>query len=368
VDTVDATAARRARSWKIVATVALLALILSGGLILKWTREFWNNTDAALVVDPQYLDFGDVWAQPDFRWTLPIRNTTGRDIRVDGFQVSCKCTSIEPESLVVPARGEASVSLAIDLTGAVASEPLGKARDLSLHLAPVVEGGPPISASWTLKGRVRKALEVAPRAVFFQSWELGTAGAAYVATVDLSAVEPLAQLRVDGNDYGHSVEVRQADEEGRRFEISLSLSPAFQRTDFHHRLTITGIAKSGKLLPPFALSVYGTTVPEIYAEPPDLLLGAIPLGESLVGTICLKSASGTPVQLVDVPIPSSETEVSPLAEPPDAGVIRIRQTAVRPGSQIVDIEILAACRGDSPPVRVPVRLVYYGLTASRNPP
>jgi hypothetical protein len=178
----------------------------------------------------------------------------------------------------------------------------------------------------------------------------------------------LAQLRVDGNDYGHSVEVRKADEEGRRFEISLSPSSAFQRTDFHHRLTITGIAKSGKLLPPLMLSVYGITVPEIYAEPPDLLLGAIPVGESVSGTICLKSASGTPVQLVDVRSQSSETEVSPLAEAPDAGVIRIRQTAVKPGNQIVDIEVLAACRGDSPPVRVPIRLVYYGLAPIKNTP
>jgi hypothetical protein len=82
VDTVDPTAVRRARTWKIVSTVVILASMLAGGLILKWTREFWNNSDAALVVDPQYLDFGDVWAQPDFEWKIPIRNTIGRDIRI----------------------------------------------------------------------------------------------------------------------------------------------------------------------------------------------------------------------------------------------------------------------------------------------
>jgi len=63
----------------------------------------------ALVVEEQYLSFGEVWEDPAFVWTLPIRNATHEDIEVINFITDCTCGKIEPRSLKIPAQGTREV-------------------------------------------------------------------------------------------------------------------------------------------------------------------------------------------------------------------------------------------------------------------
>ena len=50
-----------------------------------------------------------------FRWTLPIQNSTDRDISIRSIGGTCTCTKMQPRSLVIPPHEVRVVDLTIDL-------------------------------------------------------------------------------------------------------------------------------------------------------------------------------------------------------------------------------------------------------------
>src|SRR5712691_6122205 len=68
-----------------------------------------------LKVAAERLNFGITWEQPEFKWTVPIRNNSDREIEIENFVKSCNCASIEPRSLVIPAGETRDVQLTFDL-------------------------------------------------------------------------------------------------------------------------------------------------------------------------------------------------------------------------------------------------------------
>src|ERR1022692_2800795 len=133
------------RVWLIVAAVLIGATTC--GLLPRWmasvhpplalmdpAREKSPN-DAGLAVAPASLDFGLAWEDSSFHWPLPVENRTGEDVEITQFVPSCSCTSVQPDSLLIPAGQTRETTLTLDLT----EEKLGShdlTRDFEVRISP----------------------------------------------------------------------------------------------------------------------------------------------------------------------------------------------------------------------------------------
>jgi hypothetical protein len=57
----------------------------------------------SVTVNAKALDFGCVSPTDAFRWVVPLKNATGSDLEISGFNRSCLCTEIHPKSLTLRA-------------------------------------------------------------------------------------------------------------------------------------------------------------------------------------------------------------------------------------------------------------------------
>lgn len=67
-----------------------------------------------LAIDPQHLDFGEVWLRPRLVWTVPVQNRSDQPVTVGSVTVSC-CDAVEPGSFVVPPHESVLVRMSINL-------------------------------------------------------------------------------------------------------------------------------------------------------------------------------------------------------------------------------------------------------------
>ncbi len=69
-----------------------------------------------LVVSPEELDFGSVFARDQFPWKLHIKNPGSQTVEVIDLRPSCGCTKVTPTSLTISPGETREVQLTLDLT------------------------------------------------------------------------------------------------------------------------------------------------------------------------------------------------------------------------------------------------------------
>lgn len=67
-----------------------------------------------LVIATKYLNFGEVWEDERFPWTLPIENRSSKEVRLE-LRSSCNCLATVPSSLTIPAGEQRDIVLTMDL-------------------------------------------------------------------------------------------------------------------------------------------------------------------------------------------------------------------------------------------------------------
>ena len=143
------------RWWQ--AVVLLCLLVSATGLGIYWgqTHIVAGIENGFLEVDAEHLDFGEVWVQDKFQWTLPIKNTSSDPVELVGFHVSCKCVSFEPASLVVEPAETAEVKLTLNLATQIPEQSTKASRPFLVRVVPIIKGGLPQYNGWDVRGRVR---------------------------------------------------------------------------------------------------------------------------------------------------------------------------------------------------------------------
>ena len=88
-----------------------LTLLL--GVVCLFVCVFWmtinrsafsvhTNADTfGLLIPKESLNFGTVWEEEKFSWTVPIENHEAESVEIESFSSSCSCLSIKPKSLVI---------------------------------------------------------------------------------------------------------------------------------------------------------------------------------------------------------------------------------------------------------------------------
>lgn len=162
--------------------LGMLAFLLSIVTVAAFVPQITNKTNALenpdysqiLSIASESQDFGVVWETDYFEWPVTIQNDSQHEISVGRFIASCSCTSITPQSVVVPARGTATVHARLDLSLSENVRGLDGRfmTKFQVDIDPVVGGCACHHDGWTITGTVRHALAGVPDKVTLDDYPI----------------------------------------------------------------------------------------------------------------------------------------------------------------------------------------------------
>jgi len=147
------------RSWPVL--VLAMGCLSLCALVAYWFGLFLQGgfiSQAGLFIEPNALDFGEVWEVKAFQFILPIQNATNEDVNILAFRTSCGCMVLDPKSLILPPRAKREVRLTIDLSSALSQKVSEISRACHFDVTPLVERRPLKQPVWTIHGIVKRAL------------------------------------------------------------------------------------------------------------------------------------------------------------------------------------------------------------------
>ena len=332
------------RRWRgLVIVLVLLVLAGLAGYAVRGTRVFWDKPEQVLVVDVEHLDFGEVWVRHDFHWTLPIRNTSSRDIRIASMITSCGCTSVEPESIVVPARSEVPVELSLDLRPSNSAPSAQLRRPFSVRVMARTDSPSTSSAQWRIEGVVRTPIAFSPSVVDFE--QSLVEGMPFDArTVRVGCNEPVERLVVDCDPNLAVVDcTRLAESDSERFAIRVLPADDLPVGDHEFDVSVQAILADGTSTPTILLPVRARILDDIRVLPELSHLGVLEVGSEVEETLRLESRRGAAFSVES-------------AKPDSDKVTIARLERVSPTAWVCMLRCRVASEGEtSAPVRFAVR-------------
>lgn len=74
----------------------------------------YPNAVGGLVIEPDELNNGELWAVGEQSVRLQLKNVTNRSISVDGFETGCNCRKVRPKAVTVPAGSTREIEVVIN--------------------------------------------------------------------------------------------------------------------------------------------------------------------------------------------------------------------------------------------------------------
>jgi uncharacterized protein DUF1573 len=315
-------ASYRFRLFLCIAVVVLLAALSF------WfrSRNLANGNDlAGIAVAADALDFGEVWSQKSFEWTLPLVNTSDSEIEVLEIRTSCNCTSVEPEAFVLGPGERLPVHVTLNLMESDRELGVEPVRDFSVELLPLTRTVLPGQLAWELRGTVRSPLYVSGRVIDFG--EHLVVGSSYEPqTVKVRCNTPIRDLRVECDSDLAKVDLQPveasdsggvaSEESPAEYELRVSPQRSLRPGAFEYSVMLAGKTVGGDRFVPVPVKVVGTVVPDVAASPKALQVGVLSLGEQNEKVVELFSHSGTAFSVNSVSLGPDVVSVVPTSAPP----------------------------------------------------
>jgi hypothetical protein len=186
-----------------------------------------------LQVGGSKLNLGTMWAQNEYRWQLPVTNTSDARIEVIDVMTSCTCLSLAPQSFSLAPRETRQLDLVLDLLSRRDSSAYSSFWPYEVELIPVIKDQRLPPSSWSLRGTVRALLPGLPSEIDFGT--TCVAGFEYPSrNLHFQTAIPLQDLTVRSSNESvvHVKSIRRLDEGERSFSITLIPSPMMCLGDF----------------------------------------------------------------------------------------------------------------------------------------
>jgi len=309
--------------------IGALALVVVTATCLGVTKLLSSVSRAAhpLWIKPAELDFGEIWAQRDFRWSIHVQNRGSETVTVSDVFLSCGCQgTVRPRSFAVPAGQRREVQLTLDLIAPEAAA--GAERRVSLPIVFRLSEDMGV-ARFVLRGTVRDALKVAPRVIQFgQSLQEGGRSRGHRLTVQ--ALVPLKTLQAEVHPPIGTVCIRRRASNERGYGVTFSPAANLPPGPLAAVLQLHGVTEDGQRIPPYPVPIEGTVVADIRAVPERLDLGVRIVGELAEGTVVLQSLAGRSFAVTRVSLcPPEKDALSATVEPPAEQAAAIHRLHVR---------------------------------------
>ena len=341
---------------------ALTIAALAGGgayWVATSPRRVAANQDD-LGVEEAALNFGEVWEQNGFKWTLPIHNRGHEDVSIQGFDASCNCLAIEPKTLVIRAGETTHVRLTINLMKRLPEE-TANVRAFKVMVSPRREGGASRPLVWALSGRVRSAAILSPSSLQFGDLTRGQPFKAQ--TIIVTPRTPLAHVEAECDPALATVRVKRAMGSEDKFELEVSPKQTAPAGALKFEVRVYPVVESGKRLPPLGVPVEGMVLEDVQAAPGTVAFGAIPIGQVAKEVLVLRSVAGAPFKVQQVEVSAGGIRVEPvdrIATVPGR-TFQIIQKVTRPGPQSGKVTFTILQDGKIGRLIVPVS--YHGVAA-----
>lgn len=304
-------------------TRLLIVLGIAGGLAWAAYRLAPMRTRASpavavpsVALTATNLDFGEVWEQQRFPWTIAIANPSDTPAEIVRFGGSCGCFKFEPEALTVPARGTAEVKLSIDLRDKPNAPPSKGRKDFEGVILPAVKRGQ--LTQWTLRGVVKKALIAEPAAFNFgdsliQGEPFPTRQIAAVPQLPLRAI----RAEVDPA-YAGTVTVTPPHLSSPDYRVEFTPRADLPLGLIRGEVRLAVEAANGEPLPGMVVPVNGCVCQSIRSEPAGVILGAVEAGVSVERRLVLRSRDGKPFTVTNLTTDVEGLRVEDVPGPSDS--------------------------------------------------
>jgi hypothetical protein len=318
------------------------------------------NLDTDLLVSPDRLDFGEAWEDSRFDWQIPIENSLNHEIVVVDFEQTCNCITIEPRSLVIPAREIRELKLTLDLTAKRSKSPEREWRDFEVSISPRLLGDPESlrRAAWTIRGRVHTA-------VFFREpvLDLGVRSEMlqplHPVTASVSSFVPIKALEATCDAGPVEVHVKHLQELPQRFEVVLAPS-VLPVGAIDSRISVVPVLMDGTRSPPKALQVVGRILSDLRTSPPEITLGTRSIGERVEETLTVYSLTDRRFQVVSVHGENEDSRVEKCdVERTGNPVFLLKQRITQAGQYSGNITF--EVQADGKRITIVSGVSYYGL-------
>jgi hypothetical protein len=351
-------AATRARWLGKAAALTILLLSCAAALWLGSASKRLVGANEGLIVSEAHLNLGEIWEDERLPWTLPVRNSTTADIEIIDFDSSCNCLAIEPRSLVIPAGETADLRLTLYLSNGLVDEAALPIRNVELKIVPRIRDHLPQQAGWTIRGRVRSAVSLAPRTVYCQIVQ-GQPNAS--GTVLVTPHTRLAGLTVQCDPSKASVQQIRRQGDPARFELRITPLSALPEGAFRFPVIVQPIDTDGRPMPSLTLPVEGMVMEEVQAVPSSVLFGSRTVGEIATDTVLLQSLTGKRFEVEGMQVDSEDVTVEPVVQANVVGMpFALRQRISRPGHQLRNVTFSIRTQDDRH-LKISVPLSSYGV-------
>jgi len=353
---------KRWRDCKLALAVFALAVIV--GVLAGFLRVRTSSPKVLLEVDPSRLDLGKVFVSEAFRFSLPVKNVSNRDVEIPEIRSSCRCTSFDPIPLTIPAGDSASINAVIDLSAGSPEEAALPWRPFSVRLVAVIRDQLPKSCpQWEVRGTVRTPLVFSPWAPEFAEGDLARGGEFRSLDVGIISHSPLRQLSATCDEGLAAVRVVPTAGKEGNYQLAVAPRAGLQLGEYVFQIRFRGITADGEQFDGVPLRVRGTVVDDVEMLPPMILAGAVTVGQTVTDTVVLRSRSGKRFAVTEVRPASGEVRCESPADADTAAQCKFRITlhASEVGSQQFEVTFTVRTSADSEGRALPLRLAYFGL-------
>jgi hypothetical protein len=333
--------------------LAVVVVVVAGALTdRKHPRELRDPSEVAqLLVPPTSLDLGTVWEAEEFAWTVSVENREEVPLEVQSVRATCSCLSVEPQSFVLEPGGRRDLRLNLDLISKT-SQTGEVSVQFTLLLNAESSWGRQHGPEWTVKGKVRRALALAPSTYLGRFSELSQPLPALFIPLEILA--PVGSVAAVCNRPGFTASVDLPPAEGKAM-LRLAPPPDLPVGPFEGTVTLKPVLKTGEPLPERHIRYSGAVVSDLQAEPTVVQVGGRRLGEAFEETVTVRSLTGRPVVTVKA---EAEGE-GPSVEAVGDRQFRVRQVVCGSGAQTNRVRFTAEVNGRKTAAMLPVS--YTGV-------
>ncbi len=340
----------------------VLPVLLAGlvALLFFYGRNARRPVNRGIVVSDDDLNLGHVWMSDSITREIELTNPTAESVRILGFRSSCACTSIEPQSLVIPANGTAPITLKLDVTPRRLKQPESRIVPFAVRFAPVFQTLDGPHPGWTVQCGVRNAFTVAPYALTFGGADAVDPG------VECKPKELIVKCNYPGLTIVATVppsfgfaEVRclSEDETTSTWAVYVTPSSDLPRGPFEFRAQLSATDRDGNATGHTSVPVRGEVFGDVEALPPVVRFGSSERGHSKTQDLLIRSISGMILTIGEPETECNWLRVSRLPADDHGGVrlsisIEVRELGFHTG------EIAFPIQGHDVPLKVQV--TYYG--------
>ena len=338
----------------------VIGVIAATSVGALWLRHLPKSD--SLEIASEYLAFGDVWEQREFRWTLPVKNTSSESVEIADVEMSCGCRSlVEPKPLIIPAGEVRDLRLVLDLTDRGAEAARAPYRPFAVKLHPIIKSRLPRSLMWTVHGKVRNVFRELPRSISFE--EPCVQGTRFPSKVfRVSTHFGIDDLTADCPSAEALCEVHRVAEGDREFTVKITPSSGLPVGPFAFSLGLAAVGAGGEDLPRMEIDVFGEVAHDVGAVPSVVLFAAVDVGRTVRQGVRLRSLTGSDFSIEATECGSGNIEVKANDRGSDSdgeSMFEVILHKAREGLQRSHVRFRVSEHGGEYVVEVPV--LYHGV-------